>query len=230
MAARNTDTHTHAAPTRRSRSGQTATHILDSAERLVQARGYNGFSYADVAGELGITKASLHYHFAGKTELGQALVTRYAERFSAALEQIERDVSEAPARLEAYAALYAEVLRGRRMCLCGMLAAEYATLPEPIREGLVAFFDHNEVWLERVLEQGSAQGTLRLIAPVREVAQLIVSALEGAMLVARPYGQLERFDAAVTGLLASLMANAAPAAPIRRPPAVPRSVVRPADQ
>jgi TetR/AcrR family transcriptional regulator, transcriptional repressor for nem operon len=204
MAAKSGDIDT--GPGRGSRSGQTATRILDSAERLVQARGYNGFSYADVAGELGITKASLHYHFAGKTELGEALITRYAERFSAALGRIEREVSEAPARLDAYAALYAEVLRGRQMCLCGMLAAEYATLPQPIREGLVGFFDYNEAWLERVLEQGSAEGTLRLNAPPREVAQLIVSALEGAMLVARPYGDLTRFNAAAGRLLAGLIA------------------------
>ena len=189
------------------RRGNTRTRILDSAERIVQARGYNGFSYADVAAELGITKASLHYHFAGKTELGQALVTRYAERFSAALEQIERTVSDGPARLDAYAALYAEVLRGRRMCLCGMLAAEYATLPQSIRDRLISFFDQNEAWLERVLEQGSADGSLHLSAPPREVAQLIVSALEGAMLVARPYGEIDRFDAAVTGLLAGLNAT-----------------------
>ena len=44
----------------------TATQILDVAERLVQVRGFNGFSYADVAAELNITKAALHYHFAGK--------------------------------------------------------------------------------------------------------------------------------------------------------------------
>jgi TetR/AcrR family transcriptional repressor of nem operon len=51
--------------------------ILDTAERLVQTRGFNGFSYADVATELGVTKASLHYHFPGKAELGEALVARY---------------------------------------------------------------------------------------------------------------------------------------------------------
>jgi TetR/AcrR family transcriptional repressor of nem operon len=32
----------------------------------VQIRGFNGFSYADVAGELSLTTASLHYHFPGK--------------------------------------------------------------------------------------------------------------------------------------------------------------------
>jgi len=47
----------------------TATRMLDSAEELVQRRGFNGFSYADVAGDLGVTKASLHYHFRSKAEL-----------------------------------------------------------------------------------------------------------------------------------------------------------------
>ncbi|HEY1566924.1 MAG TPA: helix-turn-helix domain-containing protein, partial [Solirubrobacteraceae bacterium] len=54
----------------------TRTRILDTAERLVQTRGFNGFSYADVATELGVTKASLHYHFPGKAELGEALIAR----------------------------------------------------------------------------------------------------------------------------------------------------------
>ena len=55
--------------------------ILDVAERLVQVRGFNGFSYADIAAELQITKAALHYHFAGKADLGETLIARYADRF-----------------------------------------------------------------------------------------------------------------------------------------------------
>src|ERR687896_1612374 len=103
----------------------TASRILDVAERLVQSRGFNGFSYADVAAELGITKASLHYHFAGKGELGHALVQRYADRFAASLEEIETRGGDAPAKLDAYARIYADALRQKRMCLCGMLAADY---------------------------------------------------------------------------------------------------------
>jgi TetR/AcrR family transcriptional repressor of nem operon len=190
----------------RRRGGDTAGRILDSAERLVQARGFNGFSYADVAAELEVTKASLHYHFPGKDELGLALLARYSERFGAALDAIEAEVPDAPARLAAYVALYADVLRGERMCLCGMLAAEYVTLSEPLRERLIGFFDVNEVWLERVLEQGRADGSLSFAGPARETARLIVSTLEGAMLVARPYGDLERFTAAASGLLATLTA------------------------
>jgi TetR/AcrR family transcriptional repressor of nem operon len=71
-----------ARPEREQTSTRTAT--LDIAERLVQDKGFNGFSYADVAAELGVTTAALHYQFRGKVELGEALIARYAERFSEA--------------------------------------------------------------------------------------------------------------------------------------------------
>src|SRR5271167_2757692 len=56
------------------RDGGTAARALDVAERLVQVRGFNAFSYADVSRELGLSTAALHYHFAGKAELGEALI------------------------------------------------------------------------------------------------------------------------------------------------------------
>jgi TetR/AcrR family transcriptional repressor of nem operon len=190
-------------------NGNTATRILDVAERLVQLRGFNGFSYADVAAELNLTKASLHYHFAGKAELGEALITRYTQRFAAALAGIEAADLDAGAALAAYAGLYADVLRARRMCLCGMLAAEYQTLPRPMQDAVIGFFDENEVWLEAVLTKGRDEGTLQFEESAKEAARLVVSALEGAMLTARPYGDVDRFEAAASALLSSF--GAAPA-------------------
>lgn len=182
----------------------TPTRILDVAERLVQRRGFNGFSYADVASELEVTRASLHYHFAGKAELGKALIDRYATGFSDSLAEIDRRDADAHSKLAAYAELYAEVLRRERMCLCGMLAAEYETLPPPMRDAVLRFFDDNEVWVQHVLEQGAREGTLRLDAPADEIALTIVSALEGAMLVARPYGDVARFQVTADRLLGGL--------------------------
>jgi TetR/AcrR family transcriptional repressor of nem operon len=182
----------------------TSSRILDIAERLVQSRGFNGFSYADIAAELQISKASLHYHFPGKPELGEALIARYARRFAAALQAIDATAAAAPAKLNAYAELYADVVRGNGMCLCGMLAAEYRTLPEPMRDAVVGFFDENEVWLEAVLEQGRERGTLHFTGAARATARMIVSGLEGAMLVARPYADPVRFEAGVHQLLQSL--------------------------
>ena len=141
-------------------ANDTATRILDIGERLVQVRGFNGFSYADVAAELDMTKAALHYHFPGKGELGRALIERYTERFVAALADIDERIPDAPAKLDAYAGLYADVLRGQRMCLCGMLAAEYQTLPDPMRAAVIAFIDANEAWVEKVLADGRRAGSI----------------------------------------------------------------------
>jgi TetR/AcrR family transcriptional regulator, transcriptional repressor for nem operon len=186
-------------------NADTAARILDSAERLVQSRGFNGFSYADVAAELGVTKASLHYHFAGKAELGRALIERYSARFAQALERIDAGGTDAPAKLAAYARIYGDVLREKRMCLCGMLAADYETLPDPMRDAVIRFFDDNEAWLTRVFEQGQAESSLSLLdGSPREAAQALVGGLEGALLIARPYDDPTRFEAAATQLLASL--------------------------
>ena len=182
----------------------TAPRILDVAERLVQVRGFNGFSYADIAAELQITKAALHYHFAAKAALGEALIARYADRFMGALASLDTADGAASAKLDAYAGLYLQVLRNRKMCLCGMLAAEYQTLPQPMQEAVIRFFDLNESWLESVLEQGRADGSLHFAGSARDTAGMIVAGLEGAMLVARPYGDIARFQAAAANLLAGL--------------------------
>ena len=135
------------ASTDANRRSDTSTRILDVGERLLQTRGYNGFSYADIARELGITKAGLHYHFASKAALGEALVARYAERFFQALLEIESSGVPPLAELEAYIAVYRSVLEADRMCLCGTLAVEHETLPDPMREALAGFFEQNEAEL-----------------------------------------------------------------------------------
>jgi TetR/AcrR family transcriptional regulator, transcriptional repressor for nem operon len=180
----------------------TATDILDVAERLVQSRGFNGFSYADVSSELGITKAALHYHFAGKAELGESLITRYNERFDAALAAIDAQDLPAVEKLLAYCDLYRGTLRGQRMCLCGMLAAEYNTLGDPMREAIGSFFDHNRDWLAVLLENGRKAGTLGFQGPPDQAAKTIIAALEGAMLVARPYNDTAVLDVVIDRLLA----------------------------
>jgi TetR/AcrR family transcriptional regulator, transcriptional repressor for nem operon len=190
--------------TRTKREPGTPERILDIAERLVQLRGFGNVSYADVAHELGITTASLHYHFPGKAELGQALIARYTARFFAALERIDDDLDDALTKLEAYTGLYADVLRGHRMCLCGILAAEYHTLPEPMRGAVIRFFDGNQEWLVAVLDQGQKDRTLKITQSTDEIAQSIISTLEGAMLVARPYGDLAIFNSTARRLLAGL--------------------------
>jgi TetR/AcrR family transcriptional repressor of nem operon len=181
-----------------------ATAILDVAEQLAQTRGYNGFSYADIAAQLGVTTPSLHYHFRSKAQLGSALIDRYHQAFIAALVAIDDQTSDPPEKLRSYVELYDSVLRNDRMCLCGMLAAEYATLPTAMQERLTAFFDANERWLTAVLGSGVRAGSFVLTETSNARARVLLGALEGAMLVARSYGDAGRFRSAATFLLADL--------------------------
>ncbi|HZO95643.1 MAG TPA: TetR/AcrR family transcriptional regulator [Candidatus Baltobacteraceae bacterium] len=197
-------------------ASDTSQRILDIAEELAQKRGFNGFSYADIAERLTVTKASLHYHFRSKADLGCALIERYRDAFADSLRAIERDVDGAPSKLRRYVALYDVVMRQDRMCLCGMLAAEYATLPEPMQARLRGFFDANERWLARVLGGGRRAGELAFSESPRARAARLTSVLEGAMLVARVYGDGERFNSAARNALADLVTPAPASRAARR--------------
>jgi TetR/AcrR family transcriptional repressor of nem operon len=184
----------------------TSQRILDIAERLVQTRGFNGFSYADIAGSLKVTKASLHYHFPAKADLGHRLIERYERNFLAALGKIDASGKDAREKLRRYAAIYEDVLRADRMCLCGMLAAEYGTLPKTMREEMRHFFDANERWLVGVLQEGRKAKVLKFSGTPAEAAQTLIGALEGALMIARSYGDVGRFKSVSGRVLEALNA------------------------
>jgi len=100
-----------------------------------------------------------------------------------------------------------------------MLAAEYQTLPAAMRDAVIRFFDQNESWLERVLEQGRRDGSLEFTGSARDTARMIVGGIEGAMLVARPYGDIKRFQAAAKNLLSGIARGPAGPAPTGAGPA-----------
>ena len=59
-----------------------------------------------------------------------------------------------------------------------MLAADYLTLPEPMRTAVIAFFERNEEWLTAVLEQGSGDGSLRVTEDPSGTASTLIGAIE----------------------------------------------------
>jgi TetR/AcrR family transcriptional repressor of nem operon len=177
---------------------------LDIAQHLVQTRGFNAFSYGDIAEALHVTKASLHYHFTTKADLGVGLIERYDRRIQEALAETGRSGAGAADKIRAYVQIYSDVLRDDRMCMCGMLAAEISTLPKAMRSALDRYFEQNERWLAAVLEEGRAEGALRFSGSAADTAQFLIGSLEGSMMLARSHGGMARFDAATRHLLAEL--------------------------
>jgi TetR/AcrR family transcriptional repressor of nem operon len=185
-------------------SATTECRILDIAQRLVQTRGFNAFSYGDIAAELGVKRAAIHYHFASKEILGKELLSRYRTVFMARLEDIARG-DDAARKLNDYAKLYVDVLKhDDRLCLCGMMAADLMTLPESMREEINGFFADNERWLTVVIDSGMTAHQLTVQADPRVIAQLVLDTLEGGMLVSRCQGKVARFRTVIQQLFAVL--------------------------
>lgn len=183
--------------------GRTDEHILDAAQHLMQVRGYNAFSYADIAVQVGIRKASIHHHFPTKADLGRSVVARYRRTVRGRVAAIDRAVSDPVDKLVRYIGLYRALLLERRhMCLCGLLAAEAPTLPGDVQREVRGYFEDQEAWLRGVLLDGRAAGTLRRDDAVENMAQLLLATIEGAMLVARAHDDDTRFDAIAAPLLA----------------------------
>lgn len=158
--------------------------ILDVAEQLIRAHGYSGFSFREIAVEVGIKSASVHYHFPTKSDLAVAVAKRYRERFATALEAKER---QGLARVEAWRSLFHDALnRDGLMCLCGILAVEGASLPAEVAREARAFLEFGIASLNEVR---SGEG-------VR-----ILSQLEGAMLISRSAGDPSVFAAATNNLV-----------------------------
>ncbi len=175
---------TTTAPKQRS---ETAEQILDLAETLIQTRGYSAFSYQDIADSLGIRKASIHYHFPSKAELGIAVVDRYIAGFEAGLTAIADDHAQSSlAMLDFYVQPYLQFAgTPDRVCLCGALSGELLALPPELRGQVDHFFRTHQVWLTKILKRGVARGEFSLPAPAPKVARFIFAALQGALLVKR---------------------------------------------
>lgn len=183
----------------------TADRILDIAENLVQTRGYEAFSYADIAGVLNIRKASIHYHFPSKAELTRAVAARYRATFTARLAQLDREFPDPTRRLMRYVRLFQDALRqGDHMCLYGMLASDAATIPEAVRTEVNQFFADQEEWLARVLAQGRTAGEFRFDGKPDAAAEALLAGLEGAMLVARSRRDVAHFAAVALRLVGAL--------------------------
>jgi len=184
----------------------TAEQILDVAEMLIETRSYAAFSYQDISDALGITKASIHYHFASKAALGIAVVDRYAGRIDDALTQMDRDPAQSShAMLDAYIGPYLQFAgTPDRICLCGALAGEMMALPPAIRSRVDRFYRRHHAWLAGILERGAQRQEFRLPAPAAKMAHLVLGALQGALLVKRTTGDAAQVSDVVAVLKAQL--------------------------
>jgi TetR/AcrR family transcriptional repressor of nem operon len=182
--------------------------LLELAERLVRTRGYNGFSYRDLSEQIGIKTASIHYHFPTKGDLGEALIENERKVFASNLARLDAAENDPRRRLERFIQLFQATTIGcqKRMCLGAVLAVEQETLPDGVGEGVRRLFSDNESWLARLLDEGRKTRQFRFKGSADVAAQSLFSSLEGALLTARAFHDIARFEATSRWILETLIA------------------------
>ncbi|MBT9312760.1 TetR/AcrR family transcriptional regulator [Leptothoe kymatousa] len=163
----------------------TAQRILDVAQDMVRNRGYSAFSYADISKQVGIRKASIHYHFPSKDELVKELVVQYRQTMGKACDRIAKSRASLDQQLIQFANLYRDGLSNGQICLCAMLAADFAVLPESVHAEIKIFFRDTEAWLGELLQQGCDDGIWTCQPSVTQEAKGLIAMLQGAQLLAR---------------------------------------------
>jgi len=172
--------------------------LLDLADTLIQENGFQGFSYADLAEGLGIRKASIHYHFPGKTDLGIA----YCERKETRLLQMEEKLLSVPAgkaRLEAYMDAFAYCAQKGQMCGVHAMLSD-SNLFEPSLQDAVSRLAQTDLRIiADILHTGRESGELKFRGEPADLAIIINCAVKGALMLNRvsPHDACERMKLAV---------------------------------
>ena len=160
--------------------------IMDAAERRIQQGGFGGFSFREIAADVGIKSSSVHYHFPTKEDLAAAVIRRWAEYTSELVDkELEKDSN--PIRV------WTKAFRGTafskaRMCPCTVLGAGSQDLPPAVATEVKGFF---KMCLDKLVAEG--------LSPSR--AAEVLSTITGALVVANALGDTGAYDRATSDLL-----------------------------
>src|SRR5512145_1053379 len=171
------------------RNTNTKRAIMDLAEAFIQDKGFNGFSYAHIAAELGVKNAAIHYHFPSKEVLVCAVIQRYRDRFQLWINNARVKNLSPQEKLDWFFSIYTDTRADSgKVCLAGSLETEFTSLPASLREQTESLTGELLTWLQATLQEGREAGAFRFNGDPANKAALILSSLQGGLQMARALG------------------------------------------
>lgn len=164
--------------------------LLKVAEDKVRIGGYDNFSFRELAAEVGIKSASVHYHFPTKADLGAELAHQYTDTFITALGDPSAIQAEGKNPIDIYTHLFRNaLLTDNKMCLCGLLGAQGESLPDKVRSEVKRFFTKNIDWLKEAHAVNGEENP-------EQAAIKTVGLLEGVMMISKALDDSSYFELA----------------------------------
>jgi TetR/AcrR family transcriptional regulator, transcriptional repressor for nem operon len=182
----------------------TRQQILDLAENLIRTKGYNSFSYHDIATTLGMKSAAIHYHFPTKEVLGLEVIKENIKRFKQFRERMFG--LELEVQLDEFIKTYTESFDKNNVCIVGAISVEYYGLPETMTTVMNGLANIIHEWLTSLLAVGKAAGVFQFTIKPEKKALLIISNLAAGIQLSRLLGPTA-FDDIVDGIKSELLTN-----------------------
>lgn len=175
---------------------------LKRGHYYLQTVGFNGFSFQDLADDLGIRKASLHYYFSSKEDLGLALIEQYERYFN---NFIHRNATLSAIRqLDAWVKFcYGMAKDHQKLCPIGVLTCELNTFSPAMRRALARFQNNQKRWVLKNLKQGQRESQFRKNLNVTWAADVFLECIQGGLQLSRLQKKPALFQKSLRGLLKS---------------------------
>ncbi|MBN4050493.1 hypothetical protein JYU13_00140, partial [Gammaproteobacteria bacterium AH-315-M22] len=111
----------------------------------------------------------------------------YRKTFSLMLDKLLNNSEISPAEvIDFYFSPYLDLGKNNeKICLCGALAGEYRALPKDLRDEVTLFFEDSKKWLTTILRSGKKSGNFSFDGSPVVIAELILDALQGSLIVSR---------------------------------------------
>jgi len=163
--------------------------LIELTLKNIKDKGFLSFSYDDLAKELGVTKASIHYHFEKKGDLGVAVCDRIIENLEQDFSDIKQSDLMPCDKPLAFIKKRIEYINHNDVCPISAMQADYNYLPELMQSKLQKMSIMEIELLTELLSDAKKDGALQDHDNLEELAILIVTSTKGGLQYKRIVGE-----------------------------------------
>ncbi len=183
----------------------TKNELLDCAQDLIQRVGVNAMSYNDLANQVGIRKASIHYHFPKKEDMIVALLTRCNLVYGQVYEEIMCLNRTPKEKLHLIADIFENGIRDGKVCIIGMLSVEFASLGAAVQQAAGNAINLTSKIYEKAFIQAVDEKTLPADFDTYAAAYGFFSFLLGVQILSRCRNDIDNFKNSVNIYIESIL-------------------------